>query len=308
MPETSKKTKRRVTCLVCLAIFLLVVGSCGYGAWWAREAARAMSKHNTFTQVGITWRNYQDSHGHDMPRAARYPELPDDAPQCIALGEDLVPYEERVTRRANVCPDTSAKPLYSWRLMVHGYECGDYWADWRGDHPVVDFSQPWDSEIMTELREDPCYGPPYSRAVYGRPFSYPRDKHTRMVAIVGPGTAWGDGTTEPLSLPRGPLSARPEDDNTIPDDAIIIVESANSGIHWMEPRDFDIRTMPRTINAPDGSGISSDNRIGFCVLFADGDAWTISHDVPFEELEKFFTVNGAKQYDRNEVLGPYRRQ
>ena len=37
---------------------------------------------------------------------------------------------------------------------------------------------------------------------------------------------------------------------------ILLVEVRNSGTHWMQPGDFDIRTMPRTINDPAGKGIS----------------------------------------------------
>jgi hypothetical protein len=73
----------------------------------------------------------------------------------------------------------------------------------------------------------------------------------------------------------------------------------------MQPGDFDIRTMPRSINAPDGRGISSRYRYGFHVIFADGEVWGLSHDTPFEELEKFFTIDGAKQHDRDIVLRPY---
>lgn len=88
-------------------------------------------------------------------------------------------------------------------------------------------------------------------------------------------------------------------------DMILLVESRNSGINWMEPRDFDIRTMPRTINAQDGSGISGHTKYGFHVLFADGEVWRIKHTIPFEELEKFFTQESAKRHDREKVLGPY---
>ena len=73
----------------------------------------------------------------------------------------------------------------------------------------------------------------------------------------------------------------------------------------MEPRDFDIRTMPHTINAPDGKGISSGFPGGFHVLFADGTVWFLSDKVPFETLQKFFTVGDAEKHDRETLLGPY---
>ena len=116
-----------------------------------------------------------------------------------------------------------------------------------------------------------------------------------MFAITGPGTAFGDGETElPHSL------------DDLDADTIVVVEVRDSAMHWMAPGDFDIRTMPRTINAPDGRGISSRFRAGFHVIFADGAVWRLSHDTPPAALEKFFTIEGARRFDRDELLGAYR--
>jgi hypothetical protein len=91
-----------------------------------------------------------------------------------------------------------------------------------------------------------------------------------------------------------------------PHDAILVVEVNHSGIHYRQPGDLDIRTMPREINPPKGVGISSALGDRFHVGFADGAVWALSPEIPFETLEKFFTVESAKQYDRDELLGPYR--
>ncbi len=118
---------------------------------------------------------------------------------------------------------------------------------------------------------------------------------TQLLAITGPNTAFGDGKDE---LPRAI-----ED---VESDTIIVVETRNSGLHWMQPGDFDIRNMPRTINAKDGKGISSIHPSGFHVLFADGAVWLLSHETPFEDLEKFFTIKGAKKHDRRTLLKKFR--
>ena len=44
---------------------------------------------------------------------------------------------------------------------------------------------------------------------------------------------------------------------------------------------------------------------GFCVAFADGSVRLIRRDVPREAISKFFTIESAKRFDRNQVLGPY---
>jgi hypothetical protein len=44
------------------------------------------------------------------------------------------------------------------------------------------------------------------------------------------------------------------------------------------------------------------------VLFADEAVWFLDRDVALEDLKKFFTIEDAKQYEREQVLGPYARQ
>jgi len=77
------------------------------------------------------------------------------------------------------------------------------------------------------------------------------------------------------------------------------------GIEWMQPGDLDIRTMPRSINHTSGKGIAGNYPNGFFVGFADGHVWFLRNDTPFHQLEKFFTIEGAKTYDRDELLRPF---
>ena len=114
-----------------------------------------------------------------------------------------------------------------------------------------------------------------------------------ILAITGPGTAFGDGQERPRAL------------KDVPPQTILAVETRASGIPWPAPVDFDIRTMPETINASDGKGISSRNAGGFHVIFADCWIWSLSDKVPFETLKKFFTTTEAGKHDREELLGPF---
>ena len=116
---------------------------------------------------------------------------------------------------------------------------------------------------------------------------------TNILAITGPGTAFGDGKGPPLAM------------KDVPPQTIIAVETRSSGIPWPAPGDFDIRTMPQTINAPDGKGISSRNAGGFHVIFGDGSVWLLSDTAPFETVKKFLTVADAKRNDRDKSLGPF---
>jgi hypothetical protein len=187
----------------------------------------------------------------------------------LADQDPLLPYA--VQRRDNSDPNSEA--LYSWRCFVPrnlGYQTMSH-----------DLTSSWDAPTNAAMR-----------AV--RPHMFCADQtsasngHTQFLAITGPGTAFGDGTSPPRAL----LS--------LPADTILIVETRNSGIHWTEPGDFDIRTMPRTIDSHDGTGISGHYPRGFHVAFADAEYWCLSN--------KFFSVEGAENNDREELLGPYRLQ
>jgi hypothetical protein len=147
----------------------------------------------------------------------------------------------------------------------------------------ADYNKPWDD-------------PRNLRTVAKGQYDFTRNAtqdSTTILAITGPGTVFGDGAPIPLK--------------SAPHNGIVLVEVRNSGIHWMSPRDFDVRTMPRTINDADGQGISGETSLGFHVAFADGEVWRLSHDTPFEKLSRFFLAEDAERLSRDEVLGKYRR-
>ena len=180
------------------------------------------------------------------------------------------------------------EPLYSWRLELLPY------MEISSQHKWVP-AESWNSPSNRDLVQ------------MSFAFSYDESRRSRkpvetgvqtfpettVLAITGPGTAFGAGQEPPKSLKE------------IPGNTILVVESRTSGIPWPSPGDFDLRTMPQTINAPDGKGISSRYPEGFNVIFADTQVWFLSHDVPFENLKKFFTIEDAKKYDRERLLGPF---
>ena len=114
-----------------------------------------------------------------------------------------------------------------------------------------------------------------------------------ILAITGPGTAFGDGKELPMAT------------KNVPPQTILCVETRASGVPWPAPGDFDIRTMPQTICGLDGKGISSRNAGGFHVTFADGRVWLLSDKAPFETLKEFFTTAEAGKHNRERLLGPF---
>ena len=121
--------------------------------------------------------------------------------------------------------DKNGKPMHSWRVLILPY---------MGEgslYNTYSFNEPWD-------------GPNNKKLLASRPRGHacPSDEHSRMsdltitnyVAVVGKDAAWaGEKPTHFDELSRGGGVS-----NTI-----ILVEVANSGIQWTEPRDLSLDAL-----------------------------------------------------------------
>lgn len=242
----------------------VLVGS-GLAVGLVRRAINASGHEltrNHILNVSLALRDYSESYGH-------------------------LPYPVVRQQPAGQAPETgpphrAGRPLYSWRVEIVGFL-----ESWHG---TWDPSQAWDSPSNQQLVELSSFYAYDASGRRGQPQAFPA---TNLLALTGPGTAFGDGTGPPRAL------------KDIPPQTILVVETRASGIPWPAPGDFDIRTMPHTINAPDGKGISSRYAGGFHVIFADGWMWMLSDKVPFETLQKFFTTADAAKHDREQLLGRF---
>ncbi len=173
---------------------------------------------------------------------------------------------------AAVRTDEEGRPLCSWRFQIVPYL--------EATMVGIDYGEAWDDPANRELFSRPC--PVFC---YSTDRDTPENMYTNVVAVTGPGTAFDGDRQYRLS--------------EIPHDTILVVEIANSGTHWMAPGDLSIDDVPESlVEGLDGYGLQ--------VLFADGTVWFLNADVPLVDLRRFFTIDGAKEYDREEVLGPYR--
>ncbi len=228
-----------------------------------RDSFRWRATSQYLGRVGMSLRDYSKFHGH-LP----YPVV------TQRINEQLA--ETKL-------PGETDRPLYSWRVEIIVYL--EAW------HGVWDRSQTWDHPANRQLAELSSFYAYSATRAKGHPQSF---LDSNILAITGPGTAFGDGKEQPMAL------------KDVPPSTIIAVETCSSGIPWPAPGDFDVRTMPRTICARDGRGISSwsaDNK--FHVLFADGAVWSLSEKVPFQTLSMFFTVSSASRHNREQLIGPY---
>jgi hypothetical protein len=165
--------------------------------------------------------------------------------------------------------DREGHPLNSWRFRVAP------WLDsiFGGLH----FEAKWDDPVNRkwEKMSPLCYCLSKQAQV---------DRETNIVAVAGPGTAFDPAREIRLS--------------DIPADTILLVEIADSGIHWMQPGDLSIdKVQPAITSGVDGFGVH--------VGFADGFVWFLRPEVPVDVLKKFFTIEGARRNSRDVLLRPY---
>jgi len=181
--------------------------------------------------------------------------------------------------------DNSGKPLYSWRVLILPNCFIDYhFAEFDG-------SQPWDSP------RNKC-----AMSVYHAPFVCPCDPiasapggtQTSYVAVVGENTAW------PGKEPWKPSDA---DLARVASHTIIVVEVANSGIQWTEPRDLSLDKLGTpgalTVSSnhrPDDDFFFIYDRPGAHVATADGRVHYLPpSSLSTENLRKILQVGGYRE-------------
>jgi prepilin-type processing-associated H-X9-DG protein len=168
--------------------------------------------------------------------------------------------------------DEDGKPLHSWRVLILPY------LEQNALYQGIDFDQPWDSpnnQFLSQMQM-PLYR--CSSAVQ----TYPQE--TSYVMIVGPGTLSDGPTATSIGQIADGMS------NTI-----MIVEVANSGIQWAEPRDLPAENLAA---GAAGGGIGSAHPQVVNVLFCDGSVQSLSKDIDPQTLQGMSTIAGGEGVNR----------
>jgi hypothetical protein len=169
--------------------------------------------------------------------------------------------------------DAKGKPMHSWRVLILPF------IEQRQLYEKYRFDEPWDGPNNSKLHNEIV-------SVFccpSRSDKQPRTE-TSYVVVVGSQTLWPGTKATKLSDVTDGTS------NTI-----MAVEVANSGIHWMEPRDLHIVQMPLAINPPRGQGISSYHPNTAWAVFADGHTAALRTDTPPKTLHALLTAAGGEQ-------------
>jgi Protein of unknown function (DUF1559) len=170
--------------------------------------------------------------------------------------------------------DRSGKPMHSWRVLVLA-SAGD---PLRAIYDAYDFSERWDGQHNRQLAKK-----------IPRIYACPNDSgaknptSTSYLAIVGTGTCFpGDKPVRFADISDGAHST------------IHVVEIANSGINWMEPRDLEMSRMSLLLNDQSRPSISSNDSNGPAVLFVDGTKKRFDAAISANTLKAMMTIAGRE--------------
>jgi prepilin-type processing-associated H-X9-DG protein len=169
---------------------------------------------------------------------------------------------------ATVDPAKPNQPPCSWRVQTSPY------------FQQYDVNEPWNGP-KNRLLADPMPMP------YRCPSDdSPAPLDTDYLAVVGPKALFRDvGSTKLGDISDG-------QSNTL-----MVVESHQSGIHWMEPRDMKADDAAMGVNSRVTDSIQSAHTGGANVAMADGSVHFISDGTDPEVLKAMTTVNGKEKVD-----------
>jgi uncharacterized protein DUF1559 len=185
-------------------------------------------------------------------------------------------HDEYGTFPPAVVRDASGRPMHSWRVLLLPYlEEGDLYKQYR-------FDEPWDGPNNKKLHDItvPSYVCPERSGRESNPIA-----DTNYTVVIGRRTAFPEDRCVALS-------------DMIDDHGhtILVVEVANSGIRWLEPRDLHVTQMARQINAPRGQGISSPHPTGGAnVVMVDGTLRFLDARLTPDQLEGLLTIAGGEK-------------
>ena len=172
--------------------------------------------------------------------------------------------------------DENGRPMHSWRVLILPF------LGHQSLYDRYDLDQPWDAPQNLALTGK-------IPQVYRCPEDTTgRDGETSYLMIVGPGAF--SSVTGPRRLDEFPDGAV----NTI-----MLAETVNSGVNWVEPRDLEVERMGFEINDPAGGGIRSRHPGGVNAAMCDGSVRWLSEWTTAEDVRAMTTIDGGEVIGRD---------
>lgn len=172
--------------------------------------------------------------------------------------------------------DDEGRPQHSWRVLILPYvEAHELYQQYR-------FDEPWNGPNNRKLVDK-------MPAAYRCPAAEFSLRETNYVAVIGSQTAW-----------PGAVGSRLSDFTDSPGETILLIETVDSGINWMEPRDLTFAEATRGINLPSPTTCpSSKHPEGINVCFADFHAQRpLSKRMTPDVFRALLTISGGEAIDR----------
>jgi hypothetical protein len=237
--------------------------------------------------VPLTWLSRAVSRAREGARSA----------QCISnlkqIGLGLLNYESKYgCFPPAYVADARGKPLYSWRVLLMAEL--DRTANWCGGRLAggFRFDEPWDSPNNSKLHKLEPFTAWHCPSDPDRAES----NETHFVAVMGPGTMFpSDGTTRCLA-----------DVTDGPENTLCVVEVVGAGIHWMEPKELDWRTMSFRLNDSNQPRIASNHPFwgssypGPHVLTVNDMVTSLPRTLAPETLKALLTIAGGERIERGQ--------
>jgi prepilin-type processing-associated H-X9-DG protein len=183
--------------------------------------------------------------------------------------------------------DDSGKPMHSWRVQVLPY------MEQSTLYEAYDFKKPWDSPENKSVCQTLL--PTYECPSESREVRMSAAPQTSYLAVVGPNTAWSGVKPRKLA-----------DFGNQASHTIMVVELADSGVEWAEPRDFSLDVLGIVGATPRAIPLSSNHRprdgffytyghaSGVNVAMADGSMHFLRTDnLSPDELRKILEIGGC---------------
>ena len=209
----------------------------------------------------------------------------------IALA--MVNYEQKhgCFPPAYLC-DKHGKPMHSWRVLLLPYVESD------ATYKKYNFNEPWNGPNNRLLAE-------YMPLGYVCPAAYKaganRPPMTSYVVVTGANTAF-----------PGCESRRLEEITDDKGETVILVEVANSDIHWMEPRDPSVDELAASPSGRSQAMASHHGGFGYWrslqpspgnVLCADGSVHFLRGPIELNDAKVILSVNGGEKLKIEEIKG-----
>jgi prepilin-type processing-associated H-X9-DG protein len=174
-------------------------------------------------------------------------------------------------------PDKNGKPMHSWRVLILPY------MEEQELYDQYHFDEPWDSPHNSTLASQmpDVYACPSDASAGGSITSY--------AMLVGP-HAFSPG-------PKGRKLSEIIDGTS---NTIMVAETANLGVNWMQPQDLDVSLMRFEVNggrskgSTRGTEISSHHAGGANVAFCDGTVRFLSNTMDAKRLKAMTTIDGGE--------------